>query len=284
MDQKQNRNLRKPGFRLLLPAGIGLLLLAVLNVTGQELPGFDDTPYLPGGKWRVHDSQRPRPAVVVPPTPSTQEEPGRPPSDAVVLFDGTDLSGWYTRNDDDEVEEARWKVEDGYMEVVGGAGSIISKEEFGDCQVHVEWAAPSKVEGTSQGRGNSGVILMGFYEIQVLDSYENMSYADGQASAMYGQFPPLVNASRPPGHWQTYDIVFEAPVFRGEDLVEPARVTVFHNGVLVHNHRAFIGRMTYRQLATYSPHGPAGPLMLQDHGNPVRYRNIWVRPLESGAE
>ena len=259
-----------------------LLLFPLTGWAGQAEEskiGFDDTPFLPGGKWRVHDGRRPQPPIVTPGTCSTQEEPGKPPSDAVVLFDGTDLSHWVTYDPEGNPRPAGWKVENGYMEVVGGSGSIASKETFGDCQIHVEWAAPVPPEGRDQGRGNSGVLIMGHYEIQVLDSYENVTYPDGQAGAMYGQFPPLVNACRPPGQWQTYDIIFEAPKFDGEVLVKPAYVTVLHNGVVLHHHQAFIGRVAWRQLATYSPHPPEGPLVLQDHGNPVRFRNIWVRRL-----
>lgn len=264
----------------------GLLVLAGSVV--QEKIGFDDTPFLPDQPWRVHDYRRPHPPVVTPGTCSTQDQPGRPPSDAVVLFDGTDLSHWVTYDPNStEPKPAKWKVENGYMEVVGGTGTIFSKEKFGDCQIHVEWAAPEVIQGSSQGRGNSGVIIMGLYEIQVLDSYQNVTYADGQAGAIYGQWPPLVNAALPPGRWQTYDIIFEAPVFEGERLVKPAYATVLHNGVVLHHRQPFIGRMTYRQVATYAPHEPEGPLSLQDHGNPVRYRNIWVRPLgryDAGAK
>ncbi len=278
--------MNRPTFVLPLLVGSGLLALAAL--AAQEKIGFDDTPFLPDQPWRVHDYRRPHPPVVTPGTCSTQDKPGRPPSDAVVLFDGTDLSHWVTYGPDStEPKPARWKVENGYMEVVGGTGTIFSREKFGDCQIHVEWATPEVIQGSSQGRGNSGVIIMGLYEIQVLDSYQNVSYADGQAGAIYGQWPPLVNASLPPGRWQTYDIIFEAPVFEGEKLVKPAYATVLHNGVVLHHRQPFIGRMTYRQVATYAPHEPEGPLALQDHGNPVRYRNIWVRPLgryDAGAE
>ncbi len=163
---------------------------------------------------------------------------------------------------------------------------IRTKQEFGDCQLHLEFATPTPPKGRDQGRGNSGVLFFGRYEIQVLDSFENLTYPDGQAAAIYGQYPPLVNASRPPGQWQSYDIVFTAPRFTEEGPLEsPAYVTMFHNGVLVHNHRAPLGPMKFRGLAPYAPHGPKGPLMLQDHTNPVRYRNIWVRELaSSGSE
>jgi len=246
----------------------------VLNQTTEEVKmgklGYDDTPFLPGSKYRVHDSSRPHPPVVVP-----GAGPGDPPSDAVVLFDGTDLSGWVSVDGG----EARWKVEDGYMEVVPGTGNIRTKEEFGDCQLHIEWAAPAEVRGESQGRGNSGVFLMGLYEIQVLDCYGNPTYADGWTAAIYGQYPPLVSACRRPGEWQTYDIIWEAPRFEGDRLVRPAYLTLIHNGVVVHNHTELMGPTGHRIMPQYRPHPPVGPLMLQDHGDPVRFRNIWYRPL-----
>ena len=242
--------------------------------------GYDDTPMLPGGKWRVHDGDRPQPRVVDP-GGSTPEAPGRPPSDAVVLFDGTDLSGWVGRDG-----EAQWKVENGCMEVVGGTGNILSREQFGDCQLHLEWAEPAEVQGDSQGRGNSGVFLMDKYEIQVLDGYDNPTYADGQCGAIYGQYPPLVNASRPPGEWQSYDIVFEAPRWNADGKLEkPAFITVLQNGVLLHHRQEILGPTGHRGAANYdTPHDPEGPLHLQDHGNPVRYRNIWMRRLKGYDE
>jgi hypothetical protein len=252
-------------------------------VLAQEKPklGFKDTPMLPGGKWHVHDGDRPQPPVVTPGTSSTQEAPGKAPSDAVVLFDGKDASRWH----DGRGGPARWKVEDGALVVTGGTGALVSKDEFGDCQVHIEWAAPDPPRGSDQGRGNSGVLLMGRYEIQVLDTYKNLTYPDGLAGAIYGQYPPLVNACRPPGQWQSYDILFTAPRFKSDGALEtPAYVTVLHNGVLLHNHTALLGPMVYRALAHYTPHGPKGPIALQDHGNPVRYRNIWVRPIKGYDE
>jgi hypothetical protein len=232
-------------------------------------PGYTDTPLLPGSEWRVHDAARPRPPVVEPPPPA----PAPAPADAVVLFDGDDLEQWRGRGG-----EAKWTVEDGAM-VVNGTGDIQTAAEFGDCQLHVEWAAPADVKGSSQHRGNSGVFLMGRYEVQVLDSYDNETYADGQAGALYGQSPPRVNACRPPGAWQSFDIVFEAPRFEGDKLVAPARVTVFHNGVLVHHAVELLGQTAHRAVAAYKPHGPRGPIRLQDHGSPVRFRNVWVREL-----
>jgi hypothetical protein len=225
----------------------------------------------------VHDSNRPQPPVIWPGWFSTQEAPGEPPSDAIILFDGKDLSKWVSVKDG---SPARWKVENGYMEVVAGTGDIQTVEEFGDCQLHIEWAAPAEVRGEGQGRGNSGVFLMGRYEIQVLDCYENPTYADGTTAAVYGQYPPLVNACRKPGEWQVYDIIWLAPRFdENGNLIRPAYVTVFHNGVVVHYHTPLFGPTTHRATLPYQPHPPVGPLRLQDHGDPVRYRNIWYRPL-----
>ena len=240
--------------------------------------GYDDTPVLPGQKWRVHDIQRPHPPQVAP-----GAKPGQPPSDAIVLFDGKDLGKWVTpgrgRQKGQDVAP-RWKVKGGYVEVAGGTGDLVSKEKFGDCQIHIEWAAPPLVDGTSQWRGNSGVLIMSRYEIQVLDSWNNPTYADGQAGAIYGQFPPLVSPARKPGEWNTYDLAFEAPRFEGDKLVKPAYVTLFYNGALVHHHKEIIGPMAHRVWRKYAPHAPEEPLALQDHDTAVRYRNIWVRRLK----
>jgi hypothetical protein len=201
-------------------------------------------------------------------------DPGPPPADAIVLFDGRNLDAW----EDEQGRPARWALEEGAM-VVNGTGSIRTRRSFGDCQLHIEWATPSKVEGEGQGRGNSGVFLMGRYEIQILDSWQNPTYITGQAGAVYGQHPPLVNASRPPGEWQVYDIVFRAPRRDAEGRVtRPAVVTVFHNGVLVQDHVEIRGS-TYLDPPRYEPHPDKAPLVLQDHGNPVRFRNIWIREL-----
>ncbi|MCP5115339.1 MAG: DUF1080 domain-containing protein [bacterium] len=243
--------------------------------------GYSDTPVLPGQKWKVHDIDRPRPALV---TPGAMAAPVPPPSDAVVLFDGKDLSQWVQRGkrgaDRDKLMAPRWKVENGYMEATPGTGGIFTKEKFGDIQLHIEWATPAEVCGTSQWRGNGGVMIMGRYEIQVLDSIDNPTYADGQAGAIYGQWPPLVNASRPRGEWQSFDIVFEAPKFDGEKLVKPAYATVFHNGVMVHHRQEIIGPVAHRKYLLYSPHAAEEPILIQDHDVPVRYRNIWVRRLK----
>jgi hypothetical protein len=236
--------------------------------------GYTDTPMLPGLPYHVHDPARPHPRVV---TPAAQV--GGAPSDAIVLFDGNDLSQWVSAKAGSAGQPAAWKVENGYFEVVKGAGQIATKQKFGDVQLHIEWASPAMVSGNSQGRGNSGVFLQGRYEIQVLDSYQNPTYADGQASAIYGQWPPLVNAARKPGEWQAYDIVFEAPRFDGTKLVKQAFVTVFHNGVLTQNHHEIMGPTMHRELAKYVPQPAEDSLELQDHGNPVHYRNIWIRRL-----
>ena len=237
--------------------------------------GYDDTPFIPGSKYRVHDSARPQPRIIAPGTASAQEKPGIPPSDAVVLLDGHDLSGWLSTDG----SPARWKLENGCMEVVPRTGNIQSRQHFGDCQLHVEWAAPTLVKGESQGRGNSGVFLMGLYEIQVLDCYDNPTYADGTTAAIYGQHPPLVNACRKPGEWQTYDAVWLGPRFDGDRLVRPAHLTLLHNGIVVHHNAELQGPTRHRQAAEHKPHPETGPLVLQDHGDLVRYRNIWYRPL-----
>ena len=243
--------------------------------------GYDDTPLLPNSKYHVHDGNRPFPPVVAPGTPSEiAGTPGMPPGDAVILFDGQSLDGWETAADG---SAAAWKVENGYMEVVPKSGSIRSKKQFGDCQLHVEWAAPVEIKGDSQGRGNSGIFLMGLYEVQVLDCYDNPTYADGVTGGIYGQWPPLANACRKPGEWQTYDIIWEAPRFEQNKLVRPAFVTVLLNGIVIQNHTQLIGPTTYRDTLPYKPHPPQGPLELQDHSNPVRFRNIWYRQLGSNS-
>jgi hypothetical protein len=228
-------------------------------------------------KWEIHDRNRPVPAVVDPGTASTQETAGRAPSDAVVLFDGKDLSKWQHKDG----SAAKWKVENGYFEVVPKTGQLYTRDSFGDCQLHVEFAEPSPAKGEDQDRGNSGVFLHGLYEIQVLDSYESKTYADGQASAVYGQFPPLVNASHPPGQWQMYDIVFHGPRFDSAGkLLRPARITVIHNGVLVQDNVEPTGPTGHHMRPPYTAVPEKLPLSLQDHNHPVRYRNVWIRELK----
>lgn len=205
-----------------------------------------------------------------PPVVEPGETNADPPSDAIVLFDGTDMSKWNNGEN--------WNVADGVVTV--GKGAIVSKDEFGDCQIHIEWSAPDPPTGTGQGRGNSGLFMMGIYEIQILDSYQDQTYFDGQAGAIYKQTPPMVNAMRPPGQWNTYDIIWRAPRFNDDgSLKSPAYITAIHNGVVIQNHFELLGDTPYNRPPAYQPHPPKGPLSLQDHGNPVRFRNIWVREL-----
>lgn len=268
-----------------------------LNPQGQPWEGADrdggrgycNTPLLPGQKWRVHDIARPDPRVVTPGTESSQDRIGRPPSDAVTLLDGTEaayLENWVSspRGFGRAVAASppgppRWKFEDGYVTAVQGAGGIRTKAVFrGPLQIHVEWAANPAIVSKSQMRSNSGVYIMGRYEIQILDSYQNQTYADGSAGSIYGQFPPLVNASRRPGEWQTYDILWEPPDL---ERSRPAYVTLIHNGVIVQNRQALIGVPVHGRVAAYTPHDAEGPLALQNHGerfNPF-FRSIWVRKI-----
>ncbi len=243
--------------------------LVALAALGIALPAVAQTP----SGWRAHDMTRPRPPVV---SPGQEAVLVAPPSDAVVLFDGSGVGAWRNANG----EAAGWVVRNGAMEAAPGAGYVYSRQEFGDVQLHVEWAAPTPPKDTGQGRGNSGVFLMGQYELQVLDSYRNDTYPDGQAGAAYGQYPPLVNASLPPGSWQSYDIVFHRPRFDSVGAVRaPARMTAFQNGVLIQDNVAFWGPTNWLQANPYVVGPSRGPIGLQDHGNPVRFRNIWVREL-----
>jgi hypothetical protein len=222
-----------------------------------------------------HDRNAPQPPVITPGEASTQAQAGTPPSDAVILFDGKDLSGWESVNGG----SAEWKVEKGYFATVPGKGDIRTKQAFGDCQLHVEWAAPNPPHGEDQDRGNSGVYLQSLYEVQVLDSYQSKTYPDGQASAIYGQYAPLVNACRPPGQWQSYDIVFHGPRFDAAGKVtRAATFTVFHNGVLVQDHVTVLG-LTDGEHEPYKQTPTKLPLKLQDHNHPVRFRNIWIREI-----
>lgn len=235
--------------------------------------------YIDGVKVHETDTaKQPLPPVVTP-----GDKPGAPPSDAVVLFDGS-ADSFSDNWTDTKGGPSKWKVVDGAMESVRRAGYVQSKEKFGSCQLHIEWASPAKVQGDGQGRGNSGVFLMGTYEIQVLDSYENQTYADGQAGALYGRSKPKVNAARKAGEWQSYDIIFHRPLFDKDGKVtRRATFTVLHNGVLIQDHTVLSGGTGWRgphAASDYKAHPDKMPLSMQDHGNPVRFRNIWVRPLE----
>lgn len=231
---------------------------------GSGIYGYKDTPVQPWSGYHVHDPDRPAPRFVEP------GGPGQPPSDAIVLFDGTSLAQW---------QPSEWKLGDGYVEIT--EGSLITKKEFGDCQLHVEWQAPNPPVGETMNRGNSGVNLMGIFEIQIFDTWTNRSlYADGRAAAVYAQTPPLVSAVKKPGEWESYDIIFYAPRFQDGKLSEPPRVTVLHNGVLVHHNQEIHGGVAHRRLPReIEPGKTKGPVLLGGHHNPVRFRNIWIREL-----
>lgn len=258
------------------------IISALLCATSASLAANTGSPFYGDAPdehhpWAVHDQNRPQPKLVTPGTFSSVEQPGKPPSDAIILFDGADLSKWEA--DEGEGVPTKWVVKDGAMECVPKSGYIRTKEKFGDCQLHVEWAAPTKAEGESQGRGNSGVFLMGLVEIQVLDNYNNPTYADGFAASVYGQNPPYANALHPPGQFQVYDIIFRRPVYKAGKQVAPGYVTVLENGVVVQDHTMIEGPTGHMARTKAEPFPEVGPLKLQDHGNPVRYRNIWYRTL-----
>lgn len=248
----------------------GSCLLAVGIAQAEEKPlGFKDTPMIPGTNYHVHDGDRPQPRVI--------ETAGavvvKPPSDATVLFDGSNLDAW-------EIADGAktWEVRDGVM--VAKSKDIQTKEEFGAVQMHFEWRLPEGRKVNGQGGGNSGVFFMGLYEVQVLQSHNNKTYPDGQAASLYGQLPPLVNATSPQGEWNSYDIFFEPPVYAEGKVQTPAKVTVIHNGVVVQNAESYLGPTSWKKLGKYpATHPEKGPLRLQFHGDPVEYRNIWVRPL-----
>jgi len=236
---------------------------------GSGIVGYKDTPILPWCGYHAHDPDRPAPPKVTPGHTSTDKVAGAAPSDAVLLFGGTDLSQW---------KPSDWKIEDG--ELIAVSGRLTTNQAFGDCQLHLEWQAPNPPQGHEWDRGNNGVLLMGLFEIQIFDTYTTQLYPDGQAASVYGQTPPMVNACRPPGRWQTYDIIFFAPVFKDGKLEKPARVTVFHNGLLVHHDQEIYGPTGHRILPKYDePIPPKLPLSLSAHNNPVRFRNIWIRTL-----
>jgi len=251
---------------------LSLIIFATPSAFAAD--GYKDTPLIPGTKWHVHDPDRPKPRIIT--SGKTFSDMAAPPSDAIVLFDGKDLSKWKQGDGSD----AKWKIENGYMEVVPKSGILRTRDEFSDFQLHIEWATPVKVEGKGQGRGNNGLNIFGRYEIQILDSYNNETYSDGQAAAIYGQTPPLVNASRAPGEWQSYDVIWEGPRWDAEGKLEKkAYVTVLHNGVVVHHRRELHGFVQHRTVGDYNQRREKGPIELYEHGNPVRFRNIWIRPL-----
>jgi hypothetical protein len=241
----------------------GLLTLCAFAANAQKAPRQGDP--------KLTEYWEPEVKVVSPGKTNAD-----PPSDAIILFDGKNTDAWAGKDNG----PIKWKLDNGALTVVGGTGEIHTKEGFGDCQLHIEWRTPAEVKGESQGRGNSGIFFMGQYELQVLDNYNNRTYSNGQAGSIYKQLPPLVNASRGPGEWQTYDVIFTAPRFNDNGAVKSqARITVFHNGVLVQNDMAIWGGTQYIGTPTYEKHGDKEPLRLQDHGNPNSYRNIWIRPL-----
>lgn len=256
-----------------------LVVFASAASAASSGPRFYGDPPDEHHPWAIHDPNRPQPKVVTPGTFSTPDQPGKPPADAVVLFDGTDLSKWESTKDG---SAAKWLVKDGAMQVTS-TGDIRTKDKFGDCQLHIEWSPPKEVNGDGQGRGNSGIFLMGLVEIQVLDCYNNVTYADGGAGSVYGVNPPMANALRPPGEFQVYDIVFRRPVYQDGKPLDPGYVTVFVNGVLVQDHTVLEGGTGHMSRTKPGPFPAKGPLQLQDHGNPTRFRNIWYRDLPPRA-
>ena len=251
---------------ILVNVVVTVVLLFAQSGACDDGLGYTDTPRLPNSPWRVHDRQRPQPPTVKP-----GAETGKPPADAVILFDGKDLSQWEGGN--------AKGIEDSCINILK-TGQIQTKRHFGDCQLHVEWATPVKADGGSVNWGNSGVFFLGKYELQIIESHDSKIYADGIGGAIYGQTPPLVNVARKPGEWQTYDIVFTAPRFDGDKLASPAYFTVFWNGVLAQYRTASLGVTTYKAVATYNSRETTGPIMFQMHGSAVRFRNIWIRPLK----
>lgn len=275
-------------------AGLAALAILVIAAAAQSLPlraagasgkqrgsatlGYTDTPLVPGQRWHVHDPDRPYPPRVTP-----GESRNDAPSDAIVLFDGKDLSHWLPATQTMPTGVTirpgapAWKLENGYVEIVPGTGDLASKEKFGDVQMHAEFALPVTPGPSRVDRGNSGIFLQGRYEVQIFDDWDNPIYADGRIGAIYGQWPPLVNAGRRPGEWQSYDIVFEAPRLDGDKVLKPAYITVFLNGVLVQNHTELLGPTVYRAAARYIAQPAEDAIVLQNHNSPVRYRNIWAR-------
>lgn len=249
---------------LIAAACAALPLRAAEHVFNKDgIPGYKDTALVPGTQWHIHDPDRPLPPVVVP------GKNGGAPADAIVLFDGGDLSAF---------EASEWKVQDGV--IVAAKGHLVTKRSFGDIQLHLEWAGPVENMTPWGNQGNSGINLMGMFEVQIFDSHSTKIYADGGAAAIYGQVPPLANVTLPRGEWQTYDIVFKAPVFDGDKLVKPARVTVFHNGVIVQHDTEILGPTTHRKILPYTPPKAAKqPFAIMGHNCPMKFRNVWVREL-----
>jgi hypothetical protein len=238
----------------------------VKSKDGQAI-GYKTTPIQPWSGFHVHDPDRPLPKRV---DPGPAPPPAAVPSDAVVLFDGKTLDAW---------KPHQWQLDDGLL--VAGEGNLTSQAEFGACQLHLEWQAPAKPDENWGNCGNNGVMLLGLFEIQIYDSYTKQIYPDGQAASIYAQTPPLVNATRKPGEWQSFDIVLQPPAFDGDKLVEPARITMHHNGVLVHHHQEVYGGSPHLRLAPYGAPVTRGPIILMGHHCPVKFRNIWVRKLEA---
>ena len=264
-------------------ATVALSMLAVTAAPVLADKAFYGDPPDATHPWAVHDMNRPQPPQVTPGSFSSDAQPGKPPSDAIVLFDGTAASLAKWESEKPPGAPTKWVVQDGALQCVPGSGYIRTKELFADCQLHVEWASPTKIEGSSQGRGNSGIFLMGETEVQVLNNYDNPTYADGFAGSVYGVNPPHANALRPPGQWQVYDIIFRRPIFRDGKLLDGGRQTVLMNGVVVQDSTPLEGGGGHKTRSHDRPFVEKGPLKLQDHGNPVRYRNIWLRPLPPRA-
>jgi hypothetical protein len=256
---------------LLAACALGPLAAEAEESKGDDRPGYVDTPKLPNSPWRVHDRDRPQPAKVTPGTAGLKSETSTAPADAIVLFDGKDLSQWAGGDEKG--------IENGVINILK-TGELRSKRNFGDCQLHIEWATPAKADGNNMNWGNSGVLFLGRYELQIIESHDSHIYADGNAGAIYGQYPPLVNPARKPGQWQSFDAIFLPPRFSGDKLVRPAYFTVFYNGVLVQYHQASLGPVVHRGLAKYDSRETEGPITLQRHGSAVLFRNVWVRPLK----
>jgi hypothetical protein len=256
------------GSLLVFAAGQLLAADLVKAKDGSGVYGYKHTPKLPWCEWLVHDPDRPNPKRVDPGPASANAYP-QPPSDAVVLFDGKDLSKWNAG--------AGWKAENGLL--IAGDGPFATKQAFGDVQLHLEWMAPANFEGPWYNQGNNGVMLMGLFEIQIFDSFNEKIYPDGACGAIYGQTPPLVNVTRRPGEWQSFDIFFKAAQFQGEKLLAPARVTVLQNGVLVQLNEEIHGETGHQIVPEYKQKTSKGPLTLGGHGCPIRFRNIWLRQL-----